>query len=362
MAIYKPKIFIFYNTEIKLKHLDKYEIFYDVIKTSDIEEAVVTVFKELPSLSAIIIDDTPDLHLFEVLAKFKTLDLFRTIPCIVLSDNQDTAYISKTFDYGIFDIFSKSQDFIITKQKISKIIELFTNKNHLEQIFNQQMLTISSMAIELKENQWNIIETLGQALESRDIESGNHCNRMKEIAETFSKYLSLKYPKYMITDVTIKNIAKVTPLHDIGKIAIPDRILLKPESAGRLTSEEFEIMKSHTIAGCRLIDSIPNFKESELYKFSYNICRHHHERWDGNGYPDKIKGMDIPIEAQIVALADVFDALLCKRVYKPSFTLETTKSMILNGECGAFNPDLLECLKACADDIYMRIYDDKNLL
>ncbi|MCR5763715.1 MAG: HD domain-containing protein [Treponema sp.] len=362
MAIYKPKILFFYSTDIKIPYLEKYEIFYDIIKTNNTDEAVLLSFKELSSLSAIIIDDSDNENIFEVLNKFHSMDIFRTVPGIIISGNKDSEYISKAFDFGIFDYFSKSLDFNIAKQKIYKIIELFKNKNQLEQIFNQQMLTIRTQEDELKENQWNIIETLGQALESRDIESGNHCYRMKEIAETFAKYLSLKYPKYMITDVTVKNIAKVTPLHDIGKIAIPDRILLKPESAGRLTNDEFEIMKTHTIAGCRLIDSIPNFKESSLYRFSYNICRHHHERWDGNGYPDRLKGPDIPIEAQIVALADVFDALLCKRVYKPSFTLETTKNMILNGECGAFNPDLIECLKNCADDIYKRIYENKSLV
>ena len=362
MAIYKPKILFFCSSDdAKEKYLDKYEIFYDIVKTHNIEEAVSIAFKEMSSLSAMIIADSPDVDVFSVLKKFRSLDFFRKIPCIILSDDQDAGHISKAFDLGIFDFFSKTIDFLIAKQKISKIIELFKNKNQLERIFNQQMITISSQEFELKENQWNIIETLGQALESRDVESGNHCKRMKEIAETFAKYLSLKHPKYMITDVTVKNIAKGTPLHDIGKIAIPDKILLKPESAGRLTKEEFDIMKTHTVAGSRLIESIPNFKESELYNFTYNICRSHHERWDGRGYPDGLKGMEIAIEAQIVALADVFDALLCKRIYKPSFTLETTKSMILNGECGAFNPDMLECLEACADDIYKRIYNNKDL-
>ena len=361
MAIYKPKILFISTSEATDCNLDRYKVFYDVVTASSAEEAFSAAFRENAALSAVIINDTPDGNLHQLLAKLNSIDLFRKVPCIVLSDSQDSAYLSKSFELGMFDCFSKKMDFTVAKQKIAKIIELYINKNHLEKIFNQQMLTISSQEFELKENQWNIIETLGQALESRDIESGNHCNRMKEITETFAKYIAIKHPKYMMTDVTIRNIAKVTPLHDIGKIAIPDRILLKPESAGRLTDEEYSIMQTHTIAGCRLIDSIPNFKNSQLYKFSYNICRHHHERWDGRGYPDQLKGQDIPIEAQIVALADVFDALLCKRVYKPSFTLERTKEMILNGECGAFNPDLLDCFRACADDIYIRIYEDKTL-
>lgn len=362
MAIYKPKILFLYNEEQKDSYNNRFEIFYDIIKSNNLDEAISIAFKEMTSLSAIVIEDSPAKDMSIILKKFDNMDLFRKIPGILLSESEDSAYLSKVFDLGIFDVIKKTMDFNVLKQKLSKIIEIFKNRNQLEQIFNQQMLTISTQEFELKENQWNIIETLGQALESRDVESGNHCDRMKEITETFAKYIAIKHPKYMLTDLTIKQIAKVTPLHDIGKIAIPDRILQKPESAGRLTDDEFQIMKSHTIAGCKLINSIPNFNESALYKFSYNICRHHHERWDGKGYPDHLKEMEIPIEAQIVALADVFDALLCKRVYKPSFTLEVTKNMILNGECGAFNPDILDAFKACADDIYERIYSNKSIL
>ena len=362
MAICKPKILFLYSKEADCLFFNKYEVFYDVIKTTDSVEAVKLALENYNVLAAILIDDSPAQDIIPTLSKFNNMDLFRKIPAILITANQNTDFIKKVFDLGVFDVFFKPTDFDFAKQKLSKIIDLFNNRNQLERIFNQQMTTISVQETELKENQWHIIETLGQALESRDVESGNHCDRMKVVTETFLNHLAVKHPEYMLTDLSIRQIAKVTPLHDIGKIAIPDRILLKPESAGRFTEEEFAIMKTHTLAGCQLIDSIPNFKESSLYKFSYNICRYHHERWDGRGYPDRLKGMQIPIEAQVVALADVFDALISKRVYKPSFTLEKTKEMINNGECGVFNPDIINCFNICADDIYDRIYHDEHIL
>ncbi|MBQ9538833.1 MAG: HD domain-containing protein [Treponema sp.] len=356
MAIYKPKLLILYNSEDSA-FVDRFDVFFDVIKTTDSQQALKTAFKEGDSLSAVLIDEPLSVNTVDVLRKFNDFDIFRKTPSILLAENTEGTFLNRAFETGLFDVVAKPCTFEIVKQKLSKFIELYNNRNQLEKFFNQQMMTISVQEHELKENQWNIISTLGQALESRDVESGNHCERMRQTTETLCKYIAIKYPKYMLNELKTRQIAQVTPLHDIGKIAIPDRILHKPESAGRLTDEEFDIMKTHTVAGCKLIDSIPRFKESALYTYSYNICRYHHERWDGRGYPDHLKGMEIPIEAQVVAIADVFDALICKRVYKPSFTLEKTKSMILGGECGAFNPDIVESFSACIDSIYANHYE-----
>ncbi len=355
MAIFKPKVLILYSSG-NSAFVDRFEVFFDVIKSTDSKQALKTAFTEGDSLSAVIIDDPLNTDTIEVLRKFNDFDIFRKTPAILLTENMDASFLSKAFDTGIFDVVAKPCTFELMKQKLGQFIELYNNRNQLEKFFNQQMTTITVQERELKENQWNIISSLGQALESRDVESGNHCERMKQTTEALCKYIAIKYPKYMLNELKTRQIAQVTPLHDIGKIAIPDRILHKPESAGRLTDEEFDIMKTHTVAGCKLIDSIPKFKESALYTYSYNICRYHHERWDGRGYPDHLKGMEIPIEAQVVAIADVFDALICKRVYKPSFTLEKTKEMILGGECGSFNPDIVEAFSACIDRIYENHY------
>ncbi len=351
MAIYKPKVLILYNS-CDSTLMDRFDVFFDVIKMTDSKEAVKAAFQNTGSLSAVLIDEPLNSDTIEVLRKFNDFDIFRKTPAILMTENTETAFLSRVFDAGVFDVITKPCSFDLIKQKLGKFIELYNNRNQLESFFNQQMMTITVQEQELKENQWNIISTLGQALESRDVESGNHCERMKQTTETICKYIAIKYPKYMLSEMKIRQIAQVTPLHDIGKIAIPDRILHKPESAGRLTDEEFDIMKTHTVAGCKLIDSIPRFKESALYTYSYNICRYHHERWDGRGYPDHLKGMEIPIEAQVVAIADVFDALICKRVYKPSFTFEKTKAMIIGGECGTFNPDIIEAFSACIEGIY----------
>ncbi|MBQ2315329.1 MAG: HD domain-containing protein [Treponema sp.] len=358
MAVYKPKILIIYDASAPNDFSTaEYESRYTVLEAKGFEEAWTLNELYGKEIAAIIINDnTSNFDIFALLFEFRKADMFRRIPIILLTQNMNSEFLSRALDFDIFDIFFKPTDMMLARRKLAKIIELFSNRNELEKFFNQQMLTISMQGTQIEENQWRIIETLGQALESRDVESGNHCDRMKLVTETFLKYISVTYPRYMLNDVKIREIAKVTPLHDIGKIAIPDRILLKPESAGRLTAEEFEIMKTHTVAGCKIIDSIPNFKNTELYRFSYNICRHHHERWDGKGYPDHLKGMEIPIEAQVVALADVFDALISKRVYKPAFTIERVKEMITGGECGTFNPDLLQCFNHCVDDIYERVY------
>ena len=142
----------------------------------------------------------------------------------------------------------------------------------------------------------------------------------------------------------------------MGKIAIPDAILGKP---GKLTAEEFEIMKTHTVRGAELLEKIPQLRENSAYRYAYDIARHHHERWDGNGYPDGLKGDEISIWAQIVSLADVYDALRCERIYKKAFSRKKTLKMIRSGQCGIFNPELLECFFSVEEKL-TEIYDSEG--
>ncbi len=333
---------------------------FEELKASSLDEASNLILAHKDSISAIFICEVSSSPFaFSALSRLQNMDVMRRLPIFLITENASYEYIDKALNFGALDVFFDTDNVSLIYKKVNKIIELYDNRNQLEKMFNQQMQTISIQSSEIEGNQWGIIETLGQALESRDVESGNHCNRMKNITEILLKYLAIKHPEYMLTEKKIQLIALVTPLHDIGKIAIPDRILLKPESAGRLTDEEYAIMKTHTIAGCQLLNSIPNFQGSEMYTYAYNICRHHHERWDGRGYPDKLSGENIPIEAQVVSMADVIDALCCKRVYKPAFDKNKTREMILNGECGCFNPAIIECFKMCYDDIYEMNFSKK---
>ena len=185
-----------------------------------------------------------------------------------------------------------------------------------------------------------MIDILGTVVEYRNLESGQHIERVKGYTKLLAEQLMKDYPEYGLTSDKVSVITSASALHDIGKIAIPDAILMKP---GKLTQEEFEYMKSHTTKGGEILNSIKNVWDEEYGKVSYEICRHHHERYDGRGYPDGLKGEQIPLSAQIVSIADVYDALVNERVYKSAFSKEKAFQMIVTGECGVFSPKLLDC-------------------
>lgn len=172
------------------------------------------------------------------------------------------------------------------------------------------------------------------------MESGDHINRIKGFTKILLKYVNEMYEDVDYSPETMEVISSAAAMHDVGKIAIPDSILLKP---GKLTPEEFNEMKQHTVKGCEILDSMATLQDENYSKYSYEICRYHHERYDGKGYPDGLKGDEIPLAAQIVSVADVYDALISKRVYKDAYSVEEAYQMILNGECGVFSPKLMEC-------------------
>lgn len=202
-------------------------------------------------------------------------------------------------------------------------------------------------AEKLQQSNVKIIDILGTVVEYRNLESGEHINRVKGFTKILAERLMEEYPEYGLTPKSVEMISSASALHDIGKIAIPDHILLKP---GRLTEEEFDYMKSHTTRGCDILNSIEGVWDDSYGKLSYDICRHHHERYDGKGYPDGLKGEEIPIAAQIVSVADVYDALVTERVYKGAYTKDEAFHMIVNGECGVFSPKLLECFRHVRKD------------
>ena len=207
------------------------------------------------------------------------------------------------------------------------------------------METLEKQALKLNRFNEFIIDTLSTVVEFRSCESGTHIKRVREITRLLLESLSFRYPEYALPRGSIDKIVSAASMHDIGKIAIPDAVLNKP---GRLTAEEFEIMKTHSLKGCELLQSINEGQDEEYYRFCYDICRSHHERWDGSGYPDGLAGNNIPIWAQVVSLADVYDALTSERVYKGAYTHAQAVSMILNGECGVFNPRLLNSFLSVA--------------
>ena len=200
----------------------------------------------------------------------------------------------------------------------------------------------------LRNNNEFLINALSSVVEFRNMESNEHIRRVKFFTRIMLKYLVKYFPEYHLTQEDVEAIVRASALHDIGKIAIPDSILLKP---GKLTEAEFEIMKTHSVYGAELLEK---FKEDDnpFYHYCYEICRYHHERYDGKGYPDQLKGEEIPISAQIVSLVDVYDALVSKRIYKEAFTHDLAVQMIKNGECGQFSPKILECFDLAYADFF----------
>ena len=227
------------------------------------------------------------------------------------------------------------------------MIELYYTKRHLEEMVELQTKVLRKQAEELRHMNDHIIDVMSNVVEFRNLESGDHVKRVKTFTNILAKYVAKAYPEYGLDENMINIITSAAALHDVGKIVISDGILLKP---GKLTDEEFEVMKSHTTRGCEILEMLGEIQQGEYGRISYEICRHHHERYDGRGYPDHLKGEEIPIAAQIVSVADVYDALVHKRVYKAAFTPDVAYDMITNGKCGIFSPKLMECLTSAREE------------
>ncbi len=327
---------------------------FGILEASDGSEGL-QILKQTPAnIIAIFLDLVmPNVDGFQVLHDLQNNDLLHKTPIFLITAEADNATIEHAYSNGVIDVILKPFNIPLIKQRVMNIIELYNNRNQLETLFNESQNVIFSQDEELSKTNTKLIELLGNAVESRSTETGSHVRRIKLITEILVRTLSVKCPGYGLSEKKIQAIIQASVLHDIGKIAIPDSILNKPASMGRLTPDEFEIMKTHTTAGCKMLEPI---KDNPLYQYYYDICRFHHERWDGKGYPDGLKRNDIPISAQIVAIADVYDALICKRVYKPAFAPETAIAMINNGDCGQFNPDILDSFNNQVTKIYDEIY------
>lgn len=247
------------------------------------------------------------------------------------------------------DYITKPFNNVIVQKRVKNAAGLYKYKMQLEERVEEQTSVLRKayqalkiQAEKLRENNQQIIDMLGTVVEYRNLESGEHIKRVKGYTGILAECAMKEYPEYGLTEEKINTIVAASSLHDIGKITIPDGILLKP---GRLTEDEYEYMKSHTIRGCELLDEIDQEWEPDYKKVSYEICRHHHERYDGKGYPDGLKGEEIPISAQLVSVADVYDALVNERCYKDAYSPDEAYRMIINGECGMFSPKLMEVFR-----------------
>lgn len=284
---------------------------------------------------------------FEVLGHMNEKDMIEEIPVIMISSEDSASFIRRAYEMGVSDYISRPYDAQIVYKRVYNTIKLYAKQRRLTAILTEQ--------IRAKEESRKImIGILSHIVEFRNGESGPHVQHINVLTQLLLGRLVQISDQYHLSWMDRDLIVMASSLHDIGKIGIGDKILNKK---GQLTDEEFEIMKQHTVIGVEILEDLQYYQDEPLVKTAREICRWHHERYDGRGYPDGLKGEDIPISAQVVSLADVYDALVSKRVYKASYSHEKAMQMILNGECGAFNPLLLTCLKDIEGEIQEMVYD-----
>ncbi|MDE7261876.1 MAG: diguanylate cyclase [Oscillospiraceae bacterium] len=315
---------------------------YEIIEAENGVEAVSALQKYCTEIDLVLLDIVmPEMDGFEVLSVMNRNHWIEDIPVIMISAETAPAHIERAYNLGVTDFITRPFNALVVHRRVVNTTLLYAKQKKLVGMVADQIYE--------KERQNTLmIDILSHTVEFRNGESGFHVLHIRTLTEFFLQQLLLKTDRYKITPSDIPLICNASALHDIGKIAIPDTVLNKP---GRFTDEEFAIMKTHTTVGSEMMDKIPVHRDDPLINVTRDICRWHHERWDGRGYPDGLRGDQIPISAQVVALADVYDALTSARVYKPPFSHDKAIQMILNGECGTFNPLLLEILRECGDQL-----------
>ena len=309
---------------------------YNLLEAENGEQALTLAASYHERIAVVLLDLVmPVKDGYEVLKELDEKTLLGSFPVIVITAEDSAENEVKAFDLGASDIIMKPFEPYVVHRRVQNVVELNLRK------LNQQEI-IDAQAEKLRESNSTMIDALSSIIEYRSVETGQHIHRIRLFTEALLTDVAGRYPEYGLDSTKIAMIASASSMHDIGKIAIPDSILNKP---GRLTDEEYAIMKTHTTKGCEMLASLDRMSDREYLSYAYNICRHHHERWDGRGYPDGLKGGEIPLCAQVVGIADCYDALTSDRVYKKALSPEQAYNMILNGECGAFSPDLLESFK-----------------
>jgi len=314
---------------------------YHILEAENGQECLEKLRAEAGSIALVLLDiNMPVMDGFEVLKAMNANHTIEDIPVIMISSEDSDAAIRRSYELGASDYVNRPFDARIVYRRVTNTIKLYAKQRRLVQMVSDQ--------IRARENNTDmLVGVLSHIVEFRNGESGLHVRHIRIITEMLLHRL-LEISRYSITAEQQDMIPLASALHDIGKIGIDEKILNKP---GKLTPEEFEVIKTHSMLGAQILYDLDNFSEQPLLQTAYEIARWHHERWDGRGYPDGLKGDEIPISAQLVSLADVYDALTSERCYKKAFSHEKAMQMILNGECGAFNPLLLQCLTNIQSDL-----------
>lgn len=320
---------------------------YKILEAENGKEGLDLLKNNLPSIAIVLLDNImPVMDGFAVLEYLKEKNVLTKIPFIMITGESSAEMERKGYEYGIISYVKKPYQPDVVKQVVQNAIGWFKYKMQLELMVKKQNINMQKQNSVLRQqtkklNHVNeiLIDSLSNIVEFRNMESKQHIKRIREYSLCLGKSVMKLYPEYELTPEKLIQIGWASSLHDIGKIAIPDSIILKP---AKLTKDEFELIKSHTTKGAEIIQHRVRLNDRAIFDYAYDIARHHHEKYDGNGYPDGLKGDEISIAAQIVSLVDVYDALTSKRVYKIAYESDKAYQMILNGHSGVFSPKLLK--------------------
>lgn len=344
---YKYRILVVDDSEMNREILS--EILneeYDIIEADSGDTCIDMLRKYETGISLVLLDIVmPGMDGFGVLNYMNRHHYLEDIPVIMISSEDSTETVRRAYEMGVSDYINRPFDAGVVHRRVYNTIKLYAKQRRL-------IALITNQVYEKEKNNRMMVGILSQIVEFRNGESGSHVLNINIFTGMLLESLVQHTDKYDLSWSERLLITTASALHDIGKIGIDDKILNKP---GRLTDEEFKIMQNHTIIGASILENMGSYQDEELMKVAYQICRWHHERYDGKGYPDGLKGDEIPISAQVVSLADVYDALVSERVYKKAYSHEKAIEMIVNGECGSFNPILLECLLDIQEQIKRKV-------
>ena len=340
----KEKILIADDSEMNRSILtDMLEDKYEIIEAEDGAKAVAILQEHCTDISLVLLDIVmPEMDGFQVMEVMNNRHWIDDIPVIIISSETAAGHVERAYSLGCTDFISRPFDALVVHRRVVNTILLYAKQKKLVGMVTEQIYE--------KERQSDMmIDILSHIVEFRNGESAQHVLNVRVLTDLFLSRLVEKTDRYHLSRSEVSRISTAASLHDVGKIAVPSEVLNKP---GRFTPEEFAIMKTHPVIGSQMLDQLPGYYHDDpLVRTARDICRWHHERWDGRGYPDGLAGDDIPISAQVVALADVYDALTSERVYKPPLSHQRATEMILGGECGTFNPLLLDCLRDLSDSL-----------
>lgn len=346
----KKKILVVDDDSLSRELLRKiFEDEYEIITANDGQEAIYAIREHMSDIVVILLDLLmPVLSGYQVLQVLNAEKITHKIPVILVSSQTDLNTELSVYALGAASVISKPFVAELVKRNVNNIVALRQSAVGMEEIIQDQSRQLDEQRQKLNNYNDNLLEAISNIVEFRDLESGTHIKRVKGLTRIIAQAYQKLYPEAGLTKHKIDVIVRASVTHDIGKIAIPDRILLKP---GRLTEEERQIMMEHTKKGCEVLDLLTDVQDQEQLAASYDICRYHHERIDGKGYPDGLLEDEIPLSAQLVSIADVYDALVSKRCYKDPYDMDTAYQMIVDGECGAFSSKVLKCLEYSRGEI-----------